>query len=325
MMRVRTYLALISVPVTIATLGGGGIAMTRGAPALEGDDEPLVTAVQQLDRTTQWRLVDRIPLDFETYHPQGFAIVGDKIFMSSVEVIEPPVRFPEPVDGYDRTPGKGIGHVFVMTRDGELIRDIVVGEGPDSTIYHPGGLDYDGHDVWVPVAEYRPDSAAIVYRIDPDTYEVTREFGYRDHVGGVVVDRVTHEVRGVTWGSRRMIRWSPDGRVRDVALNQSHFVDYQDCAYVASRKQLCSGVTGFTTASGGSFELGGLALIDLRDNEILHETPMPGFSSAGHSVTRNPVAVELDGDTVRLLAAPDDGEEVAGTELLVYEADLSDG
>jgi len=46
------------------------------------------------------------------------------------------------------------------------------------------------------------------------------------------------------------------------------------------------------------------------------------FSAAGHSITRNPVLVERDGDTVRLTAAPDDGEEVAGTELLVYEAEL---
>ena len=325
MMRARTYLTLIAVPVAVATLGGSGFANMGGVTSKAGRDEPLVEAVRQLDRSTPWQLVDRIPLDFETYHPQGFAVVGDKLFMSSVEVIEPPVRYPEPdEDGYDRSPGRGVGHVFVMTREGELIRDIVIGEGPDGTIYHPGGIDYDGRNIWVPVAEYRPDSDAIVYRIDPKTYEITEEFGYRDHVGGVVVDRVTHEVHGVTWGSRRMVRWDWRGRVRDVDLNGSHFIDYQDCAYVAHRKQLCSGVAGLATASGGSYELGGLALIDLRDNEIVHELPVVGFSAAGHSITRNPVLVELDGDTVRLTAAPDDGEEVAGTELLVYEADLSE-
>ena len=324
-MRARTYLTLIAVPLAVATLGGSGFAMTSGQTAKPNRDEPLVGAFQQLTRSTPWQLVDRISLDFETYHPQGLVAVGDRLFMSSVEVLEAPVRYPEPVDGYDRTPGKGIGHVFVMTRDGELIRDIVIGEGPEGTIYHPGGIDFDGRDVWVPVAEYRPDSHAIVYRIDPQTYEVTEEFGYRDHVGGVVVDRVTDDVHGVTWGSRRLIRWDDRGRVRDVALNGSHFIDYQDCAYVASRKQLCSGVAGIPTASGGSYELGGLALIDLRDNAMIHEVPVPGFSAAGHSITRNPVLVELDGHTVRLTAAPDDGEEVAGTELLVYETELGDG
>ena len=84
--------------------------------------------------------------------------------MSTVEIIEPPVRYPEPVDGYDRTPGRGGGHVLVLDRQGNLLKDVTLGEG---TIYHPGGIDFDGESVWVPVAEYRPNSEAIVYRIDP--------------------------------------------------------------------------------------------------------------------------------------------------------------
>jgi Family of unknown function (DUF6454) len=92
-------------------LGGSGIATTSGQSAKLTRDEPLVDAVQQLTRSTSWELVDPVPLDFETYHPQGLAAVGDKLFMSSVEVIEPPVRYPEPIDGYDRSPGKGVGHV----------------------------------------------------------------------------------------------------------------------------------------------------------------------------------------------------------------------
>lgn len=68
---------------------------------------------------------------------------------------------------------------------------------------------------------------------------------------------------------------------------------------------------------GGSYELGGLALLDLHDNRILHEVPFPQSSTAGHVVTRNPVALEVAGGTLRLLAAPDDGDEGVGTELLV--------
>ena len=37
-------------------------------------------------------------------------------------------------------------------------------------------------------------------------------------------------------------------------------------------------------------------------------------------MTRNPVALESDGGVLRLFAAPDDGKEVAGTELFVFEA-----
>ncbi|WP_380668768.1 hypothetical protein [Saccharopolyspora griseoalba] len=36
--------------------------------------------------------------------------------------------------------------------------------------------------------------------------------------------------------------------------------------------------------------------------------------------TRNPVHLEHEGGTLRLWAAPDDDDEIAGTELLVYRA-----
>ena len=32
-------------------------------------------------------------------------------------------------------------------------------------MYHPGGIDYDGRHIWVPVAEYRPNSRSIIYRV----------------------------------------------------------------------------------------------------------------------------------------------------------------
>src|SRR3546814_13965744 len=58
-----------------------------------------------------------------------------------VEVLQPPARHPEPLDGHDRTPGSGIGHLLVLDRDGNLHKDVRVGA---DTIYHPGGVDFDG-------------------------------------------------------------------------------------------------------------------------------------------------------------------------------------
>ncbi|MBA3990089.1 MAG: hypothetical protein H0X54_03500 [Propionibacteriales bacterium] len=311
-----TILASLAVISALAAVSVSAAPSEVGSAAKKRDGD-VATEVRNLDRSTPWELTDRIALDFPTYHPQGFALVGDTIFMSTVEIIEPTVRYPAPIDGYDRSPGKGVGHVLVLTRDGELLRDIVVGEG---TIYHPGGIDFDGQDIWVPVAEYRPNSDAIVYTIDPDTYAVTEEFRYADHVGGVVRDQTTGKIHGVSWGSRTLFTWTRHGRLVERVANLNHFLDYQDCAYVERAKQLCTGVTGLPTATGGSYELGGLVLLDLRDNEILHEVPFQYFSAAGHVATRNPVAVEVDGDTIRLLAAPDDDGEVADTELLIYEA-----
>lgn len=324
---VRSIAATAAAFTVFAGLGGAAIASTPTDPPAEttvGGTASLVDALRSLDRSTAWELVDTIPLEFPTHHPQGLAIVDDRLFMSSVEIIEPTERFDEPVDGYDRTPGAGAGHVFAMTRDGELLDDIAIGEGD---VYHPGGIDFDGTDVWVPVAEYRPDSAAIVYRLDPETLTVTEEFRYPDHVGGVVRDPDSELLFGVTWGSRRFVTWTTSGAPLAAVANPSHLIDWQDCQFVGDGMQLCSGVTGLATAEAGAdYELGGMALIDLVKGDTLNAVPIPLFSSAGHVVTRNPVAVEVDGDVLRLFAAPDDGpsddDPEAVTELLVYEAQL---
>jgi hypothetical protein len=39
-------------------------------------------------------------------------------------------------------------------------------------------------------------------------------------------------------------------------------------------------------------------------------------------ITRNPVAIEVADGKLRLLAAPDDGDEIAGTELFIFEAPI---
>jgi hypothetical protein len=79
--------------------------------------------------------------------------IGDTLFVSSVKIKVPTKRFPQPVDGYDRDTGEGVGHLLKIDMKGNLIADITLGE---RTIYHPGGIDYDGRYLWVPVAEYRP-------------------------------------------------------------------------------------------------------------------------------------------------------------------------
>jgi Family of unknown function (DUF6454) len=307
-------LAVVVAGLVLSTGGAGAGA------ASDGQQAPLAVAVSKVDRSTQWNLVNKIGLAFPTYHPQGFARVGDRLFLSSVEIIEAPVKYPEPdPDGYDRTPGKGVGHVFVLDLQGHLIRDVIVGEGHQ---YHPGGIDTDGSSLWVPVAQYRPNSAAIIYRIDLGTLTVHEAFRVTDHIGGIVPDAGAGQLRGVSWGSRTLYTWTSTGQQLDRRPNPSHFIDYQDCAAVEGRALLCTGITGYTTPTGALFELGGLALIDLPSQTIRHEAPVQKWSTANHTVTRNPVHLEADGDTLRMWAAPDDGEEAAGTEILIYEATI---
>lgn len=310
-------IASVTVAAGPAANGPAAKGLAAHQQASARDLTPDAELFQATTRFTEWELVEKLPLDFETYHPQGMAVVGERIYLSSVEIIEPTVKYEEPVDGMDRTAGVGKGHVFVLTREGELVKDIELGEGD---VYHPGGVDFDGEKLWVPVAEYRPDSASIVYTIDPETLEVTDEFRHADHVGGVVRDQQTGQIHGVSWGSRDFFAWNQHGKLKDESQNPSHFIDYQDCDYSGGRTQLCYGITNLSNDAGQSFELGGIALTDLRTHEIVHEVPVPMVSTAGHTITRNPAALEADGDVLRLFAAPDDGEEDAGTELFVYEA-----
>src|SRR5580765_983652 len=116
--------------------------------------------VMTLTRSSSWTLVASVPIAFRTFHPQGMVKIGEMLFVSSVEVI-------------DRDAGKGVGHLFKIDMAGNLLADLRLGEG---AIYHPGGIDYDGHDIWVPVAEYRPDSRSIIYRVDPSTMKATEVF-----------------------------------------------------------------------------------------------------------------------------------------------------
>lgn len=136
----------------------------------------------------------------------------------------------------------------------------------------------------------------------------------------MVRDEQTVSIHGVGWGSRDLFTWSRHGRIKEVVVNSSHVVDYQGCEYSGGGTQICAGVTSPATPEGGTFELGGIALLDLKTEEILHEVPVQEYSTAGHAVTRNPVASVAEGDVLRMFAAPDDGEEANGAELLIYAA-----
>src|SRR5215831_19900914 len=80
--------------------------------------------VTTLTRESAWKPVASVPVDFPTYHPQGMARIGDMFYVSSVEIKVPTILFPKPVDGYDRDPGQGIGHLFKIHKSGNLPADL---------------------------------------------------------------------------------------------------------------------------------------------------------------------------------------------------------
>jgi len=268
------------------------MAVAATAALSTADSRSIVAErVMKLTRTSPWTLAASVPIAFRTFHPQGMVKIGETLFVSSVEVI-------------DRDAGKGVGHLFKIDMAGNLLADLRIGEG---AIYHPGGIDYDGHDIWVPVAEYRPDSRSIIYRVDPSTMTATEVFRAADHIGAIVHNTDDHTLHGVSWGSRRFYRWTLRGAGTGPTLNPSHYVDYQDCKYAGRRRMLCTGVTEIRqTPAAPPFRLGGIDLVALDDGRPLHQVPVLLWTAGGLDMTHNPVWIEASASGLRAYFMPED-------------------
>lgn len=313
-----TLCAILALALTAASPAGHQQSGVRPSPQL-------ADRVTRLTRESAWKLVSSVPIQFTTHHPQGLVKIGKTLFVSSVEVKVRTTRFPQPTGGYDRDPGDGIGHLFKMDMTGKLIADVRLGEG---TIYHPGGIDYDGTHIWVPVAEYRPNSRSIVYRVDPESLKPAEMFRFPDHIGALVRNTDDNTLHGVSWGSRRLYRWTmaADGRVTNAdappesirTLNRSHYVDYQDCKYAGARRMLCTGVTEMRTApTAAPFRLGGLDLIALADGQPLHQVPVLLWTPTGMDMTHNPVWIEPTTAGLRAYFMPEDDRST----LYIYDVE----
>lgn len=289
---------------------------------LQVDDRTVLgDRVQSLTRDSSWTLVSSVPIKFRTYHPQGMVKIGDALFVSSVEVTVRTKRFEKPVNGLDRDTGEGVGHLFKLDLQGNLLADLRLGEG---STYHPGGIDYDGTSIWVPVAEYRPNSRSIVYRVDPSAMKATEVFRVADHIGAVVHDTSARMLHGVSWGSRKFYRWPLDARGQVTGgasgvtptLNPSHYVDYQDCKYAGAHRMVCTGVTEIRQPhEPRAFRLGGVDLISLRDGRPLHQVPVLLWTPAGLDMTHNPAWLEPASAGLRAYFMPDDDQST----LFVFE------
>ena len=277
----------------------------------------LATRLLSVDRATVWTPAAAIPVKFTTFHPQGMVRVGSDFFVSAVEVRRAPARHPKPQGGHDRDPGAGVGHLFRISADGALIADLVLGEGG---AYHPGGIDYDGRFIWVPVAEYRPDSRAIVYRVDPRTMTATEVLRVADHIGALVHDPETGRVHGVSWGSRRFYDWNlaRGGRASkpQVFDNRANYIDYQDCHLLGGRQMLCSGLASYrSSASGPAFNLGGWEIVDLTGHRPVWQAPVQLWTPEGRAMTQNPAFVETTPTGLRAYFMPDDNRST----IFVYD------
>lgn len=279
--------------------------------------------VRALDRGTVWKPVGEIQLSFPTFHPQGMVKVGDFFYFTSVEITKPTTKYDEPQGGYDRDTGEGRGHLFKVDSKGNLLEDVILGEG---SIYHPGGIDFDGKAIFLPVAEYRPNSASIIYKVDPETMKPQKVFRYKDHLGGIIHDTEKKTLNAVSWGSRRFyaFRLDDNGQVinADVdrgqlaTLNPSHYIDYQDCKYLDHSEMLCGGLTNYQTKKDGpKFALGGLEIVDLTTGQPVFQIPVQLWTESGLPMTQNPFWIEPTDNGLRAYFVPEDDKST----IYIYE------
>ena len=320
--------ALVVSALAVAVAVAGANSATT-PPAAQGDR--IVDAFTKLTRATDWQLVEKVPLKFDAHHPEGLVRLGDRYVLSTVEVTESTQRYQPAgtiIDGTDRTPGKGIGHLIAFDAEGNKLADEQIGDG--ANIYHPGGLDYDGENIFVAVAEYRPNKPSILYRVDPASLAATELLNTPDHIGGIVYDTERARLIGLNWGARTAYTWKAArrGGAKLVAttVNPSHFVDYQDCKYIgrangyANPLMLCGGIAGLRHPGPDgqpvSYDLGGVALVDTVTMRPVYEVPFQQYTDKRQVATRNAIDVQVVDGRLRLYLVADDDD----SHLLVYEA-----
>jgi uncharacterized protein DUF6454 len=227
-----------------------------------------------------WRLVDTFQPKFEMYHTQGLVKIGNRFYLSAVEV-----------QGKD----KGVGHFFEFDGQGNLLRQMTLGEG---AMYHPGGIDFDGQFIWVPVSEYKPRSHAILYKVNPATMKAVEAFRVNDHIGAVVFNREEKTIVGMNWDSQAFYEWRPDGKLIRKVINDMSDYAYQDCKYLQGPAMICSG----TRANAN----GGIAVVDLIDFDVAQDIQTIPRTPKKTLMTRNPMAIDLKAGKIRYYFLPED-------------------
>jgi hypothetical protein len=319
---------------TLVSLGGDASAdAPEGARLRRSRDDDTTRLFKLLGKNAIWQHVQTLSIPWETFHTQGLVKVGDVFFVSAVEVLEPRISNGTVTDtlydfSIDRSPGAGRGWLFKFDSSGALLGKLELTAGD---VYHPGGIDFDGRDIWVPVCEYRPNSRSNIYRVDPDTLEAELVFSEADAIGGIVRNRHGGTLHGVSWGSRRLWTWGLEAGHGPRAItpgrwepNPQFYVDYQDCHSRGIEYMLCGGVASYATPRG-SIAFGGLDLVDLRNSRLEHQIPVNAFIDEGSgpnptlSLAHNAFWVEPteNGDSLRFYFMTESDNQA---DLLVYEA-----
>ena len=219
-----------------------------------------------------------LALQAKTAHVQGIDTDGAHLWVTSVE----------------RATRKGYLQEFAVA-DGRLERTIEVQEGDR---FHPGGIATDKDFIWIPVAEYRSKSSAVIQRRSKRTLAIEFQFPVPDHIGCIAV--TPDFLIGGNWDSRDFYVWDHQGKLlRKVPSTTGN--GYQDLKF-HSEKLVASGLL-----SGGRAAIDWL---DVSSMSLVHRLPL-GNTDRSQPLTREGMTLFEN----RLWLLPEDGD----SRLFVFE------
>lgn len=225
-----------------------------------------------------------IPLLGTVHHAQGIDLDARTLWVTSV----------------DSKTRKGYLHEFALP-SGEHRRSVEVQDGER---FHPGGIAADETSIWVPVAEYRRTSSAVIQRRSKATLELISQFEVADHIGCIAVRG--DELVGGNWDSRELYVWDLRGALRRKIANTTGNA-FQDLKF-----------DGVQLVGSGLLpdRTGAIDWMDFPSLRILKRLPA-GKTDRGDTFTREGMAVR-DG---RLYLLPEDGP----SRLFVFKIGAGDG
>jgi hypothetical protein len=156
----------------------------------------------------EWKLIRTLPLKGPTNHVRGIDFDADILWVTSV----------------DSANHKGYLREFSL-KSGEMIRGVEVQEGDR---FHPGGIATDIGSIWIPVAEYRPNSTSSIEKRSKHTLGLEASFSVPDHIGCIAV--TAEYVIGGNWDNRDFYGWDHAGKLLRKVANPTENA-YQDMKF----------------------------------------------------------------------------------------------
>jgi len=95
---------------TAAAAASAAVLLSTGDSAgATPHDSPLAAGLRSVTRSNAWTQLAALKLRFPTFHPERLVVTRDRFYLSSTEIIEPTVKYPTPVDGYDAPRARASG------------------------------------------------------------------------------------------------------------------------------------------------------------------------------------------------------------------------